>query len=327
MTPTDTLELVKRAVLKAPKTRAEDRTILSISGYPHYENVASNILAFFLDPEESHDLGTTVLESLLRVVDENLDISEPENIEVRREDQTAEGSRIDIVVSTSEYVIGIENKIRHGLNNPLREYMEHLEVEAAGSRKIVPIVLTPKPKSAANDAKKEGFKVTAYDDFLASLSRALNDRADSADPAKRRYRWFLEEFMKEMKCQAAGSILGEEWLRFLADNQESVDRLWKSLSDLNKEMERKARQLREMLASEFPAAMSEFLDIRGVWHDKKRFALSVHFDIDTNNLRFRIDCWLRPRGWEISVWPGPGNASQRIKLERLIQETDLTVRP
>ena len=29
-------------------------TFMQIAGYPHYENVCSNILAFYLDPAEEH---------------------------------------------------------------------------------------------------------------------------------------------------------------------------------------------------------------------------------------------------------------------------------
>ncbi|MBV8362208.1 MAG: PD-(D/E)XK nuclease family protein [Deltaproteobacteria bacterium] len=42
-----------------------EQTILEIAGYAHYEIVASNILKFFLDPEQNHGLQTSVLESLL----------------------------------------------------------------------------------------------------------------------------------------------------------------------------------------------------------------------------------------------------------------------
>ena len=32
-------------------------SIFDIAGYPHYENVCSNILAFYLDPNNEHGLG------------------------------------------------------------------------------------------------------------------------------------------------------------------------------------------------------------------------------------------------------------------------------
>jgi hypothetical protein len=50
---------------RLPQLTRVEPTILEIAGYPHYENVASNILAFFLDPKKGHGLGRIVLESLL----------------------------------------------------------------------------------------------------------------------------------------------------------------------------------------------------------------------------------------------------------------------
>lgn len=38
-------------------------TFMQVAGYPHYENVCSNILAFYLDPQEEHGLGDLVLRS------------------------------------------------------------------------------------------------------------------------------------------------------------------------------------------------------------------------------------------------------------------------
>ena len=33
---------------------ANSKSIFSVAGYPHYENVCSNVLAFFLDPANEH---------------------------------------------------------------------------------------------------------------------------------------------------------------------------------------------------------------------------------------------------------------------------------
>ena len=40
---------------KLPNRVERPRTFMEIAGYSHYENVCSNILAFFMDPEEPHD--------------------------------------------------------------------------------------------------------------------------------------------------------------------------------------------------------------------------------------------------------------------------------
>ena len=42
----------------------------SVSGYPHYENVVSNILSFFFDPEKEHDFGDLWIKSLFECYNE-----------------------------------------------------------------------------------------------------------------------------------------------------------------------------------------------------------------------------------------------------------------
>jgi hypothetical protein len=39
--------------------------IFDITGYPHYENVCSNILKFFIDPNAGHGLGSLILKAIL----------------------------------------------------------------------------------------------------------------------------------------------------------------------------------------------------------------------------------------------------------------------
>lgn len=41
------------------------KNYFQVSGYPHYENVVSNILAFYLDAQEEHRLSNLWLESLM----------------------------------------------------------------------------------------------------------------------------------------------------------------------------------------------------------------------------------------------------------------------
>ena len=46
-----------RRVKELPNRVARPQTFMEIGGYPHYENVCSNFLAFFVDPEGPHGLG------------------------------------------------------------------------------------------------------------------------------------------------------------------------------------------------------------------------------------------------------------------------------
>ena len=113
-----------------PKLKQNNPTYMEIAGYPHYENVCSNVLGFFFDTTQIHDLGDLVIKSLLDCVNENLankyDLTTKDII---REYYTDKGNRIDIVIVLDEAVIVIENKIFHHLNNELIDYQNDYSIE------------------------------------------------------------------------------------------------------------------------------------------------------------------------------------------------------
>nr|WP_255478538.1 PD-(D/E)XK nuclease family protein [Rufibacter sp. XAAS-G3-1] len=84
---------------------------MEISGYPHYENVCSNILKFYLDINNEHELKDLIINSVVHCADKDFHLEyEFENIEVLREVETNNGNRLDILIKTNNYIIGIENK-------------------------------------------------------------------------------------------------------------------------------------------------------------------------------------------------------------------------
>jgi len=99
--------------------RVREDTILTVGGRGYYENPMSDLLAFFLDstPNAAHGLGDLVLSAFLaalEIEDFGTDLAESPIRE--------QVNRIDIVVPGENFVIAIENKIRHGLHNPFAEY-------------------------------------------------------------------------------------------------------------------------------------------------------------------------------------------------------------
>ena len=91
------------------KIPIKEKTFMEISGYPYYENVCSNILAFYLNPKEEHKLGSVFINSLIKVVKnkgqkiyKDIDLS---HLNIYREYTTLKGNRIDIVIQNEEIVI------------------------------------------------------------------------------------------------------------------------------------------------------------------------------------------------------------------------------
>jgi len=138
---------------------------MEISGYPHYENVCSNILKFYLDPTNEHGLKDLVLNSLLHLIDKDFHFDlDFEQIEVYREHKTINDNRLDLVVLTDNYAIGIENKIFHHLHNDLTDYKNTVKSFCYNSRKPVCIVLSLNKLTSPEDIKK-----IAINDFVTLL--------------------------------------------------------------------------------------------------------------------------------------------------------------
>ena len=79
------------------------KSIFDITGYPHHENVSSNILAFYLNPNNEHGLGNLLYSSLMNLSDGNE--SQPDNIQINREVSTQKGGRLDIVIETDTQIM------------------------------------------------------------------------------------------------------------------------------------------------------------------------------------------------------------------------------
>lgn len=55
------------ALFKTLPHEKQNLTFMDVSGYPHYENVCSNILAFYLDPTQEHDLKDLFISAILKL--------------------------------------------------------------------------------------------------------------------------------------------------------------------------------------------------------------------------------------------------------------------
>lgn len=105
------------------QVKEKETTVFDIAGFPHYENVVSNIYAYFFDPNKEHGLGSLFLDSLQELINTDFRFTSPE---VLREKTTKKGGRIDLVIQDADKqdkkVILIENKVYHWVHNDLDDY-------------------------------------------------------------------------------------------------------------------------------------------------------------------------------------------------------------
>lgn len=141
LTSNDLKFLEELSEVTFPKLHRGSETFLSIAGFPHYEDVISNIYAHFLDSEKYPRLSEIILNSLKKIYESKIDRKEdddspniwPNRLKpfyvFREKSLSISDERIDIVLESKEQdnkepraCIIIENKIYHTLENNLENY-------------------------------------------------------------------------------------------------------------------------------------------------------------------------------------------------------------
>ena len=117
-----------------PIIKSKPKTFLGIAKQPHYENVLSNIYAFYFDVNEVHQFKDLFIKSLLELINRSILVKEKtvfetfSEFDVFTEYGIKDQKRIDILLQNNEQAIIIENKVYHHLNNDLNEYYNEIKV-------------------------------------------------------------------------------------------------------------------------------------------------------------------------------------------------------
>ena len=221
--------LLKKSSNIEIKTRVKN--FFDVSGYPHYENVVSNILAFFFDVTEEHNLKDLWLKSLLECYNEkaktNVRLGEFEEIE--REHSTKENKRLDIIISLDDTVVAIENKIYAKVKNPFDKYhneilemindKEEIQNEKV-TMQIAEILLSLNDCGNKHIKKYDAiFYNITYKSLFEKIKKNLGNYISEANE-----KWliFMNEFMKNLENLGERNNMNKEWQKFLKENSEYI---------------------------------------------------------------------------------------------------------
>jgi hypothetical protein len=176
-----------------------EKNFFQIAGFPHYENVSSNVLRFFFF---KFPLVLKLFLKCVRYTNSesrkiNYDISNDNINEVTREEGTEENKRIDIVIKTDKYIIGIENKIEASLNNPFDEYKSYLDKIAKYdiNKKGVFLIVLLEQYVKKIDSVTEVNGYILYKDFSAKLKENYPELLDNLG---HRYFFLLTEYVSNI---------------------------------------------------------------------------------------------------------------------------------
>ncbi|ANK91544.1 MULTISPECIES: PDDEXK-like family protein [unclassified Rhizobium] len=114
------------------------------------ENTLSRVIAELFDPSGSHGQGLLFLNALLAAI-RIPRLNRLDTVKVRREVMTRAKRRIDIVIETPRYVIGIENKPWAAQQkNQLGDYLGELKADLRGRQPVL-IFLSEQAAQTAGD--------------------------------------------------------------------------------------------------------------------------------------------------------------------------------
>ena len=168
---------------RVPPKPVYEPTYLELCEYPwnRREEICSRLFAFFFDSRNPHGLGSLFFDALLEVYQEKYPeckISDivryrsPKEIRVETEIWTENNKRIDLLVSSDQIIICIENKIDAQVNEgSMNEYVEYVNKQRKKCVSLF-ILLALCEKDDYKQERSE-FKLVLYRDFLSRLKHNL----------------------------------------------------------------------------------------------------------------------------------------------------------
>ncbi len=291
---------------KLPDRVERPPTFMEIAGYPHYENVCSNVLAFFMDPGEPHGLGALVLNALVSVGDSaESDKAIGGSASVEREVSTDAGNRIDILITSDDHAILIENKIHASVGNPLDDYANYLDQTANGRSKHK-FLLTLDPIGEGSDW---GFANLTYEEFDEKIRSLLGHYVSGADT---RYLTIFLDFLNTLKNLNKGTRMDPQFVSLLAERYDDAENFLAEIETLKKELRKKVRDLRNSIDVEgYRNVEQSFYRTTTGLGDSLIYDIRILEDLVT-----QVEAWISPTGWEIWFWPEPGDY---LELKGLLQ--------
>jgi hypothetical protein len=283
--------------------KKEDPNFFQVAGFPHYENVNSNVLCFLMNKTD------LVLKLLLECVEKKNDIVLTfHNIEedAEREVATTKG-RMDIVVYTDKYVIGIENKVYAQLYNDISDYCSYLSKEAENdeekskSKEFFLIVLSKNDESERikEFCKNKNYQVynVLHKEFSEKLSKKYSELLDDLG---HRYFFLLTEYVANINFLEKGGFMDNDFIVFakFGDNLKKIRHIVKKGADLHKCFYDKTQSILTELKEYKKPFESD-----GIWNDKENFLSIAWFsDYKIEEFIITIDVAVGIHGFIIDIF-------------------------
>ena len=199
-----------------PKIKTKPKTFLGIAKQPHYENVLSNLYAFYFDVNEEHGLQDLFITSLSQVIQKqqiDFDYMGTE-FEIATEFTTNKGGRIDLLITDDNNAIIIENKVYHHLNNDLKDYWKSVE-----QKNKIGIVLS------LNEIKTIPHKHFINITHFELLNLVMQNLGNYILSASDKYVIYLKDLYQNI-INLSSPSMDQQQLNFYLKNQQEIIDIW-----------------------------------------------------------------------------------------------------
>lgn len=227
------IQKYENILLKAQQYKAPEReiTIFDTALKSHHENPITELLAFFLDPNEKHSLNSGFYDGFIEAIKQHEKFSEfefGEVLEVVTQQITDKGKFIDLWLETDTALIVVEVKVYHTQNNPFKEYLSwankklkdinKTKQETGIEKKLVPLVFSPN-----GFTNIEGWLGLSYSDFTTQLKQTLGMQIIN-NPLNK---WgvFARDFLLHLDSFNESLETDMESLKFVIDNMQKIQEL------------------------------------------------------------------------------------------------------
>ena len=309
-----------------PNKPQYEPSYLEICSYPRnrLEEICSRLFAFFFNSNKPHGMGSLFFDTLLEVyqeiyTQENGQIDEFEYsqcVDAEIEVYTEKGNRIDLLLSTDNLKICIENKIDAPVDNDLEDYSQYVK-SICDKSTVLFILLALYEKDEYKRLKGE-FKVIFYKDFINKLKQNLGEYLTQCDA---RYLAILTDFIRFLERKGGYMTdLTEEERKFFNNHNEMIEHLIERHNQFLIENDNKYEIRRDIIIDDLNK--KEHSALTGEWWKYAKKGIGAHFEKGNKDYEIGIEAGFTIDGEfniNLSVWKWSGQ-NKRISLYKPIIE-------
>lgn len=200
----------------------EELNLFDVGARGHFENPTTELLSFFLDSSNHHNLGNSFFRGLESAIAKKNILSNLGTFEsVETEVSTQNGKRIDLLVETDTSLMIMECKIYHHQNNPFDEYTafgnERINkgTQDSASKTLVKLVLCLNGKVSAELAA-DGWYGISYNELVQDIEKIL--LKTMFDNPYNKWTLFAREFLLHLKGLNTMTEINKDEISFLTEN-------------------------------------------------------------------------------------------------------------